>query len=245
MKMCKTFSVLLDAFCGPDSIVATAAANVLEWLKTNEQELENVALHYDRRLPIKLAWFYSEAFNNYFNHAKHDVPSPSTLQFDTIHCQIKMGLSMLIQLPKQIIDILEANPKSKNSPNINENGKEGGKREGNNNNEIEVDINNKRQALVILHENQPTKLKTAPDFHRKVLYNALRDAIIEKPMFNLSTPECINYCFKGECTNNCVRKDAHKAIGTDDKRLIKLLNFREHALAKYKREKSPTDPEFS
>eukprot|EP01082_Thalassiosira_pseudonana_P005278 g4855.t1 g4855 contig18:69770-70219(+) len=149
-----------------------------------------------------------------------------------------MGLSMLIQLPKQILDILEANPKSKNSPNINENGKGGGKREGNNNNGIEVDINNKRQALVILHENQPTKLKTAPDFHRKVLYNALRDATIEKPMFNLSTPECINYCFKGECTNNCVRKDAHKAIGTDDKRLIKLLNFREHA-------EIPTDPEFS
>eukprot|EP00970_Alexandrium_tamarense_P012511 scaffold2932_cov155-Alexandrium_tamarense.AAC.2 len=37
MKMCKTFSVLLNAFCGPDSIVATAAANLVEWLQTNEQ----------------------------------------------------------------------------------------------------------------------------------------------------------------------------------------------------------------
>jgi hypothetical protein len=109
MKMCKTFSVLLDAFCGPDSIVATAAANVLEWLKTNEQELENVALHYDRRLPIKLAWFYSEAFNNYFNHAKHDIPSPSTLHFDSFHCQIKMGLSKIVQLPRSILSTITKN----------------------------------------------------------------------------------------------------------------------------------------
>jgi len=108
----------------------------------NKQELENVALHYNRRLSIKLAWFYSEAFNNYFNHTKHDVPSTPTLQFDTIHCQIKMGLSKLIQLPKQILDILEANTETKNSPNINKNEKGGGKRDGNNYNEIDFLLSN-------------------------------------------------------------------------------------------------------
>eukprot|EP01082_Thalassiosira_pseudonana_P010086 g8886.t1 g8886 contig34:369079-371430(-) len=238
-KMCKTFSVLLDAFCGPDSIVATAAANVVEWLKTNEQELENVALHYDRRLPIKLAWFYSEAFNNFFNQAKHDVPSPSTLHFDSFHGQIKMGLSKIVQLPRSILDILDNNKKRNATPNGN--GNAGVKREGRGNN----DDNNKRQAIAITHENQPTKLKTAQDFRRKVLTPALRDKSIPKPMFNSSIQECINFCFKGECINKCERKEAHKPISNDNKRLDALLKFREQALTKYKREKSPSDPDFS
>jgi hypothetical protein len=135
--------------------------------------------------------------------------------------------------PTTQIHPLDNNEKRNATPNGN--GNAGVKREGGGNN----DDNNKQQAIAITHENQPTKLKTAQDFRRKVLTPAPRDKSIPKPMFNSSIQECINFCFKGECINKCERKESHKPIGNDNKRLDALLKFREQALTKYKREKSP------
>ena len=217
----KGMAAIHSKLLGKDSIITITLENASEWLEENEDKLYNKQILQDKDLALRCEYFLDTAINQMHDEALDGVPTLETIDIiSTLKAILKGTATPMV--PTFIMEELEKNKGGK---------RKGGEGNGNNNNN-NINSNNRydsnKKQIVENRQPDPSIQTTKKEFDLLYQFQKADVSDNKPPMFNSNCSECLNFHFKGFCTDPCWRSASHNKLSTA--RTNKLRDFKNKAL---------------